>query len=199
MWKVWSKYVFICFLLALILWQNWIIILHSSSLRLSWLSCFHRVMSFISWGVLVCTASPCWLSRWFLLLTFLCSFPQSTIFIRRWWESNLHVWQFSILFKRMPNILVPVWAASAWYCLRSIDYNSKISFQKGGSRCFTAHHWRLSGFFSPHYLPLLKQNLFCFLLVIFFFFYIRNLLQWFSISYSFHPSYHFLHIQSLYR
>lgn len=52
-------------------------------------------------------------------------------------------------------------------------------------------------FFSPHCLSLLKQNVFWFLLVVLFI--IRNLLQWFSISFSFYPSHHFLCIQSLSR
>lgn len=137
-WKVWSKYMFIYFFLILILWKNWITILYSTSLCLSWLSCFHRVVSFISWGVSVCRVSPCWLSRWFLLVTFFCFFSQSTTFTRRWWESKLPVWKFFILFKRISNTLVPVWLASTWYCLSSINYNSKI-FSLSGSSCFTAH------------------------------------------------------------
>lgn len=108
--------------------------------------------SLIGWGVLVYAVFPCWLSSLLVLVTFFYSFPQPTVFIRRWRESKLHVWQFTILFKIMLNNLVPFWLASSCYFLRAIYYNSKISFLSGSSY-FTVHYG-LPGvlFFSPHAL-----------------------------------------------
>lgn len=144
-WKIWSKYVFICFLLILILWKS---VNHHSlfTFLVSLLTNVFIVISFIGSRVLVYAVSPCWLNSLFVFDTFFSSFPQPTIFIRRRWKSKVCVLQFSILFKIMTNILVPFWLASSWYFLKVIYYNSKISFLSSSSY-FTFHHYELAGFF----------------------------------------------------